>query len=225
MNIDHIPTGITALDEALNGFGPAELTIIAGRAAIGKSYMMIAMIRNIIQNNRCPIALFSLEMSVEALVRRKIPQTDLIHIDDTPQLSIAELRTRCIQLKHEKSIQAIFIDYIQLLNVDNEADKQRTKSQQTELIVKFLKALAEELTLPIIVLSQLGRNIDAEQIRPSLDDFREAAETIKNTADKILFIYRPQYYEITDNKDDSAEIIIAKCADSAVDSVTISFEY
>ena len=236
---EYITTGFPTLDEAIGGFRPAELTIIGGRPAMGKSSMMISMARNMANHHKISSVVFSLEMPVEAMVRRmikdmqepytEIPWLNLIYIDDTPSLSITALREKCLQLKAEKNIQVVFIDYLQLLALDDGMDKTLSETARMEQLLKSLKTIARELELPVVVFSQLKRSRDIGPKQPTFENFRESAPVVRQLADKILFIYRPEYYYVGgDDNDNSikghAEIIIAKCACCAVDSIALRFD-
>ena len=236
---EYITTGFPTLDEAIGGFHPAELTIIGGRPAMGKSSMMISMVLNMAKHNKISSVVFSLEMPSEAMVRRMIkdmqnpyaemPWLNLIYIDDTPSLSITALREKCLQLKNEENIQAVFIDYLQLLTLDDNAKNKPSETARMEQLLKSLKAIAQELELPVIVFSQLNHSEDTGTKRPTLANFMESASVVRQLADKILFIYRPEYYYVGDDNNDNslkgyAEIIIAKCADCAVDSIALRFD-
>ena len=235
---EYITTGFATLDEAIGGFRPAELTIIGGRPAMGKSSMMISMMLNMANHHKISLAVFSLEMPVKKMVRRMIkgmqepyaemPWLNLIYIDDTPSLSITALREKCLRLKAEKNIQVVFIDYLQLLTLDN-ADNKLSETARMEQLLKSLKAIARELELPIVVFSQLNHSRDVGPKQPTLENFRESASVVRQLADKILFIYRPGYYYVGDDDNNNsikghAEIIIAKCADCAVDSIALRFD-
>ena len=236
---EYITTGFPTLDEAIGGFRPAELTIIGGRPAMGKSAMMISMMLNMANHHKISSAVFSLEMPIEKMVRRMIkdmqepyaemPWLNLIYIDDTPSLSIADLREKCLQLKTEKNIQVVFIDYLQLLTLDDGTDNTLSETARMEQLLKSLKAIAWELKLPVVVFSQLERSADITRKRPSLENFRESASVVRQLADKILFIYRPEYYHVGDDDNDNSlkgrsEIIIAKCAGCAVDWIALRFD-
>lgn len=233
---EYITTGFSTLDEAIGGFRPAELTIIGGRPAMGKSAMMISMMLNMANHHKISSAVFSLEMPVEAMVRRMIKdmqdpyaETPDFFLDDTPSLSITALREKCLQLKAEKNIQAVFIDCLQLLTLDDGTDKTLSETARMEQLLKSLKAIAQEVELPVVVFSQLNRSRDIGPKQPTLENFRESASVVRQLADNILFIYRPEYYYVGDDDNDNsikgrAEIIIAKCAGCAVDSIALRFD-
>ena len=236
---EYIITGFPTLDEAIGGFRPAELTIIGGRPAMGKSSMMISMMLNMANHHKISSVVFSLGMPVEAMARRMIkgmqepyaemPWLNLIYINDTPSLSITALREKCLQFKAEQNIQVVFIDYLQLLTLDDGTDKTLSETARMEQRLKSLKAIARELELPVVVSSQLERSRDIGPKQPTLENFRESASVVRQLADKILLIYRPEYYHVGDDDNDNsikghAEIIIAKCAGCAVDSIALRFD-
>ena len=254
-----IPTGYSRLDDLTSGWQKSDLVIIAGRPAMGKTAFALSMAKNIAIDYNKPIAFFSLEMSGVQLANRllsnvcelegnKILNGNLnredwnrfdkqitflmnapIYIDDTPGLSIFELRTKARRLVREHNIELIMIDYLQLMN----ASGMRFNSRQEEvsIISRSLKGLAKELNIPIIALSQLNRGVEGregvEGKRPLLSDLRESG-AIEQDADMVLFVHRPEYYhlEYGPNGEDyrgMAEIIIAKHRKGATDIILLKF--
>lgn len=241
-----IPTGFNQLDKLTMGWQNSDLVIIAARPAMGKTAFVLSMAKNIAINYDKPVAVFSLEMSNVQLVNRLIVNVcqikgesiksgrltddewdrldskikDLydapIYVDDTPSLSVFELRTKARRLVREHDIKLLIIDYLQLMNASGMSFGSR--EQEVSMISRSLKGLAKELNIPIIALSQLNRGVESRQgnegKRPQLADLRESG-AIEQDADIVCFIHRPEYYRITE--DDSgnsligvAEIIIAK---------------
>ena len=254
-----IPTGFTDLDDITSGWQPSDLIILAGRPAMGKTSFALSLAKNIAVDYRNPIAFFSLEMNNVQLVNRLISNTceisghkilngqlnpaewerldknlrkltgAPIYVDDTPGLSVFELRTKARRLVREKGIKIIMIDYLQLMN----AAGMRFNNRQEEVstISRSLKGLAKELDIPIIALSQLSRNVEnregLEGKRPQLSDLRESG-AIEQDADMVLFVHRPEYYHIyQDEKGNDlhgmAQIIIAKHRKGATGDVLLSF--
>ena len=254
-----VPTGFEGLDEKTSGWQASDLVIIAGRPAMGKTSFALSLAKNIAVDYKVPIAFFSLEMNNVQLVNRLISNVceisgskmlngqlaedewsrldnklRLLHgaplyIDDTPGLSIFELRTKARRLVREKGVKIIMIDYLQLMN----ANGMRFGSRQEEVskISQSLKGLAKELDIPILALSQLNRTVEnregLEGKRPQLSDLRESG-AIEQDADMVLFVHRPEYYHIyADEKGNDlrgmAQIIIAKHRKGATGTVTLSF--
>ncbi|MGM9796541.1 MAG: replicative DNA helicase [Parabacteroides sp.] len=255
-----IPTGFHDLDKITSGWQKSDLVIIAARPAMGKTAFVLSMAKNMAINYKIPVALFSLEMSNVQLVNRlivnvseipgdKIKRGNLekyeweqldfklkdlydaqIYVDDTPSLSVFELRTKARRLVREHNIQCIIIDYLQLMNASGMNFGSR--EQEVSTISRSLKGLAKELNIPIIALSQLNRGVEARQgiegKRPQLADLRESG-AIEQDADMVCFIHRPEYYKILeDEKGNSlvglAEIIIAKHRNGAVGDVRLRFK-
>ena len=254
-----ISTGFTQLDKITAGWQPSDLVIIAGRPAMGKTSFALSLAKNIAIDNRVPVAFFSLEMNNVQLVNRllsnvcsisgsKILSGQLdpsdwerfdnnlrkmdgapIYVDDTPGLSVFELRTKARRLVREHGIKVLMVDYLQLMN----ANGMRFNSRQEEVstISRSLKGLAKELNIPVLALSQLNRTVEQrdgiEGKRPQLSDLRESG-AIEQDADLVLFVHRPEYYRIfQDEKGNDlhgkAQIIIAKHRKGATDDVLLSF--
>ncbi len=241
-----LPTGFKELDNLTSGWQNSDLIIIAARPAMGKTALVLSMAKNIAIDFKQPIGIFSLEMSNVQLVNRlivnvcqikgesiksgrlsvdewerldknhKFLYNSPIYIDDTPSLSVFELRTKARRLVREHKVKAIIIDYLQLMNASGMNFGSR--EQEVSMISRSLKGLAKELNIPIIALSQLNRGVETrvghEGKRPQLADLRESG-AIEQDADIVCFIHRPEYYRITeDEKGNSligiAEIIVAK---------------
>ncbi|SHK74499.1 replicative DNA helicase [Xylanibacter ruminicola] len=254
-----VSTGYFKLDDITSGWQPSDLVIIAGRPAMGKTSFALSMAKNIAADLRTPMAFFSLEMSNVQLVNRLISNACEIqgskilngqlqrdewerldkninnllgaplYVDDTPGLSVFELRTKARRLVREHGIKLIMIDYLQLMN----ANGMRFSSRQEEVstISRSLKGLAKELNIPILALSQLNRGVESreglEGKRPQLSDLRESG-AIEQDADMVLFVHRPEYYHIyqDDNGRDlhgMAQIIIAKHRKGATGDVLLTF--
>ena len=254
-----VPTGYHKLDDITSGWQASDLVIIAGRPAMGKTSFALSLAKNIASDFGVPTAFFSLEMSNVQLVNRLISnvceiqgshiqsgqlQPDELdrldkrivnlhgkplYIDDTPGLSVFELRTKARRLVREHDVKIIMIDYLQLMN----ANGMRFSSRQEEVstISRSLKGLAKELNIPIIALSQLNRGVDnregLEGKRPQLSDLRESG-AIEQDADMVIFVHRPEYYRIY--QDDHgrdlhgmAQIIIAKHRKGATGDVLLTF--
>lgn len=251
-----IQSGFTELDKITFGWKKGELIVIGGRPAMGKTALAISLLRNIAILNRTPIAYFSLEMSTVQFMNRflsnvsnveinhaelysekeqallddaeKIIEDAPIFLDDTPALSIQELRTKASRLVREHQVKLIIIDYLQLMNASGMSYSNR--EEEVSVITRSLKALAMELNIPIIALSQLNRRENREGIdgkRPQLSDLRES-RTIEQDADMICFIHRPEYYRIfQDEKGNDlhgmAEIIVAKNRNGKMEDTLLKF--
>lgn len=254
-----IPTGYNKLDDMTAGWQASDLVIIAGRPAMGKTSFALSLAKNIAVDYQRPIAFFSLEMNNVQLVNRLISnvceiegkkilngqldddewkrldmnvgklQAAPIYIDDTPGMSIFELRTKARRLVREKKVEIIMIDYLQLMN----ANGARFGSRQEEVstISRSLKGLAKELDIPILALSQLNRTVEGreglEGKRPQLSDLRESG-AIEQDADMVLFVHRPEYYRIFEDEKGNdlhgkAQIIIAKHRKGGTGDVLLDF--
>lgn len=253
-----LQSGFKKLDEITSGWQNSDLVIIAARPAMGKTALVLSMARNMAVNYKFPIGLFSLEMSNVQLVNRLIVNVcqitgdkiksgklteeewirldskikDLydapIFVDDTPSLSIFELRTKARRLVREHGVKIIIIDYLQLMNASGM--NYGSREQEVSMISRSLKGLAKELNIPIIALSQLNRGVETRQgegKRPQLADLRESG-AIEQDADIVCFIHRPEYYKITEDEHGStigiAEIIISKHRNGATGIVRMKFE-
>ncbi|MCR4603202.1 MAG: replicative DNA helicase [Prevotella sp.] len=254
-----VPTGYHKLDDITSGWQASDLVIIAGRPAMGKTSFALSLAKNIAADYQVPTAFFSLEMSNVQLVNRLISNcceiqgshiqsgklqpdewerldkriTTLtgapLYVDDTPGLSVFELRTKARRLVREHGVKIIMIDYLQLMN----ANGMRFSSRQEEVstISRSLKGMAKELNIPILALSQLNRGVENREgqdgKRPQLSDLRESG-AIEQDADMVLFVHRPEYYRIfADDKGRDlhgmAQIIIAKHRKGATGDVLLTF--
>ncbi|EID34442.1 MAG: replicative DNA helicase [Prevotella sp.] len=254
-----VPSGFRKLDDITAGWQPSDLVIIAGRPAMGKTSFALSIAKNVAIDYRKPIAFFSLEMNNVQLVNRlisnvcSIPGNKIlngqltpdewerfdsnirkmqgapIYVDDTPGLSIFELRTKARRLVREHGIELLMIDYLQLMN----ANGMRFNSRQEEVstISRSLKGLAKELNIPVLALSQLSRAVEQrdgpEGKRPQLSDLRESG-AIEQDADMVLFVHRPEYYHILQDEKGNdlhgmAQIIIAKHRKGATGDVLLNF--
>ena len=255
-----LESGFTKLDKMTSGWQNSDLIIIAARPAMGKTAFVLSMAKNIAVDYRNPVALFSLEMSNVQLVNRlianvcEIPSEKIksgqlanyewqqldyklknlmdapLYVDDTPSLSVFELRTKARRLVREHGVRIIIIDYLQLMNASGMAFGSRQEEVST--ISRSLKGLAKELNIPIIALSQLNRGVESREgidgKRPQLSDLRESG-AIEQDADMVCFIHRPEYYKIyqDDRGNDlrgMAEIVIAKHRNGAVGEVLLRFK-
>ncbi|MDP2721506.1 MAG: replicative DNA helicase [Bacteroidales bacterium] len=253
-----VASGYTALDRITSGWQKSDLIILAARPSMGKTAFALNMARNVAVEFNKPVAFFSLEMSAVQLVTRlisaeselradKLKRGDLasyewqqltdkisnlvdakMFIDDTPALSIFELRAKCRRLKQQHDIQMVFIDYLQLMT--SGGDNRGNREQEISQISRSLKALAKELDIPVLALSQLSRAVEnrpGQSKRPILSDLRESG-AIEQDADLVLFIYRAEYYKIDVFEDGTptqgvSEIIIAKHRNGAVGDVKLKF--
>lgn len=236
--ITGVETGFNDLDYKTSGFHKSDLIIIAARPAMGKSAFAINIATHAAANNNVPVVIFNLEMSKEQVANRilcseamvdsnkirtgKIDDNEWvklanasgrlaeapIYIDDTPGISIMEIRARCRKLKLEKGIGLVVIDYLQL--VQGSGKKNSSREQEISEISRSLKILAKELEIPVIALSQLSRGAEKrDDKRPMLSDLRESG-AIEQDADIVMFLYRDDYYNENSEKKNIAEIILAK---------------
>ncbi len=256
-----LQTGYHKLDQLTSGWQRSDLIIIAARPAMGKTAFVLSMAKNMAVNYNIPVAIFSLEMSNLQLVNRLISNvcelesqkiksgqlTSLewdqlmsrvkhlysapMYIDDTPSLSIFELRTKARRLVREHNVEIIIIDYLQLMNASGM--KFGSREQEVSMISRSLKQLAKELNIPIIALSQLNRSVESRQTgdgkRPQLSDLRESG-AIEQDADIVCFIHRPEYYTKSDQDASGndirglAEFIVAKHRSGSVDDIKMRFK-
>lgn len=251
-----IPSGYTQLDRLTAGWQKTELVIIAGRPGMGKTAFVTNILRNAGVDFQIPVAIFSLEMSDLQLEQRMISAESeidiekIIHatyedyeltaishktsrlagapifIDDTPALSTLELRAKCRRLKAEHKVQLFVVDYLQLMRGDPDAGN---REQEISSISRALKAIAKDLDVPVLGLSQLSRGVETRggDKRPQLSDLRESG-AIEQDADKVIFLYRPEYYKITVYEDGLStqgvmEVIVAKNRNGRCDTVKVKF--
>ncbi len=252
------PSGFPSLDRITGGFHNTELIIIAARPGMGKTAFVVSALRNAAIDFHLPAALFSLEMSAQQVMLRLISAeaeidsqklrkgeldesewaalhsrlnnlaTAPIYIDDTPALSILELRTKARRLKAFHNIKLLIVDYLQLMTA-GAAKGGINREQEIAMISRSLKTLAKELNIPVIALSQLSRSVETRggDKRPQLSDLRESG-SIEQDADVVMFLYRPEYYDIThtetgESTAGTAEVIIAKNRSGSIDNVNLKF--
>ena len=238
--ITGVPSGFIDLDTITSGWQPSDLVIVAGRPSMGKTAFVLSLIRNASIDHNLPMGIFSLEMSSLQLVNRLISseaeldsdkirkgnlkdyewqqllhKTDLlqkapIFIDDTPALSILELRAKARRLKSQHDIQCIIVDYLQLMTSEY-GKTSGNREQEIASISRSLKAVAKELNIPVIALSQLSRAVETRggDKRPVLSDLRESG-SIEQDADMVMFIYRAEKYDITEDEDGESTIGVAE---------------
>jgi replicative DNA helicase len=249
-NITGIPSFFADLDSMTSGWQPSDLIILAARPAMGKTSFGLNMAQNAALKAKKPVAVFSLEMSKEQLVQRIMSSEAMIdqpklrtgrlmdeewvrltkasqplsmaelYIDDTPAISVLELRAKARRLKAEKGLSLIVIDYLQLMQVGKRSEN---RQQEISEISRSLKALARELNVPIIALSQLSRAVEqSPDKRPSLSHLRESG-ALEQDADLVMFIYREDYYIQESEKPGIAEIIIAKHRNGPTGTVELGF--
>ena len=255
-----VPSGFSRLDRVTSGWQKSDLIIVAARPGMGKTALSLSMARNMAITHKIPVAFFSLEMSAIQLITRLISaetglKSDLLRtgklaehewqqlneqitglesaplfIDDTPSLTIFELRAKARRLVSSNDIKVIIIDYLQLMNLGS-STKTGNREQEISIISRNLKALAKELNIPVIALSQLSRAVETRSgsKRPILSDLRESG-AIEQDADIVSFIYRPEYYgmeswddELQTPSQGQAELIVAKHRNGALGNVRLKF--
>lgn len=253
-----IGSGFTKIDTLTNGWQNSDLIIIGARPAMGKSALVLKFARNAAVDFNKSVVVFSLEMSKKQLQYRLISdETDIpltailkrqlsdydktrlnttlkklkaspMFIDDTPGLSTQHFRSKCIKLKKKHDIQLIIIDYLQLMTLTGA--KNGNREQEISKISACLKSVAKELNVPVIALSQLGRAVESRpgmSKRPMLSDLRESG-SIEQDADQVFFLYRPEYYDITEDADGNSvlelcEFICAKFRNGQTDTIKLRF--
>jgi len=254
-----VATGFTRLDELTSGWQPSDLVILAARPGMGKTAFVMSMAKNMAIDFGTPAAIFSLEMSSVQLITRMISsETGIssgklrkgnlepheweqlnvkvknlskapIFIDDTPSLSIFDLRAKARRLASQHGIKIIIIDYLQLMTAGSSSNGNREEEIST--ISRNLKALAKELSIPVIALSQLSRAVETRggSKRPLLSDLRESG-AIEQDADIVSFIFRPEYYGLTEWDDEErtpcegqAEFIVAKHRNGGLENIRLKF--
>lgn len=257
-SLSGIPSGFTKLDRMTSGWQKSDLVIVAARPSMGKTAFVLSMTRNMAVEHNKAVALFSLEMSSLQLVNRLIvAETELpsdrirngrladyeweqldykikklidapIYIDDTPAISVFELRAKCRRLKRQYEIDIIIIDYLQLMT--GTADTKGNREQEVSTISRALKGIAKELNVPVIALSQLNRSVEIRSgnKRPQLSDLRESG-AIEQDADMVAFIHRPEKYGFLEDEEGNslrglAEIILAKHRNGAIGDIMLRFK-
>ncbi len=257
-HLSGVPSGFTKLDRLTSGWQRSDLIIVAARPSMGKTAFALTMARNIAVEHNRPIAFFSLEMSSIQLVNRLIvSETELpsdrirngrleeyewkqldykiknlveapVFIDDTPAISIFELRAKCRRLKIQHQIEAVFVDYLQLMS--GTGDNRGSREQEVSTISRSLKSIAKELDIPVIALSQLNRSVELRSgnKRPQLSDLRESG-AIEQDADLVIFIHRPEKYDIYEDEQGNslvgiAEITLAKHRNGPIGDIQLKFK-
>jgi replicative DNA helicase len=256
-SITGVPSGFGDLDEITSGFQPSDLVIVAARPAMGKTAFCLGLAQHAAIEHNIPIALFSLEMSKESLVQRLLTSearidaqrlrkgllrdddfprlaraagilsSAPIYIDDSAGISLLEMRSRARRLKVDSGVGMIIVDYLQLIQGPARSEN---RQQEISQISRSLKALAKELSVPVIALSQLSRAPEqrtGESKRPQLSDLRESG-AIEQDADLVMFIYRPEVYEGLTDKDGNSlegrsEIIVGKQRNGPTGTVNLYF--
>ena len=249
-NVTGIPTGFIDLDYKTAGFQPSDLILVAARPSMGKTALVLNIAQHMAFREDVTVAVFSLEMSKEQLVNRLlslesrvdsqsirtgnltdedwskllegagvIGKSHLI-IDDTPGISVTELRSKCRKFKMEHNLGIIIIDYLQLMTGSKHSE---SRQQEISDISRSLKAVARELNVPVVALSQLSRAVEQRpDHRPMLSDLRESG-AIEQDADVVMFIYRDDYYNKDTAKPNVAEIIIAKQRNGAIGTIELAW--
>ena len=247
-----VTTGFSDLDKMTNGWQKSDLIIIAARPGMGKTAFTLSLAANAAAAN-IGVGVFSLEMADTQLVQRLISMESMVEasklregrlnqdefqrlhqavetlsqkpifIDDTPAINIFELRAKCRRLKQNHNIGLVVIDYLQLMSA-GDSSKRGNREQEISSISRALKGMAKELSLPVIALSQLSRAVETRggNKRPQLSDLRESG-AIEQDADIVTFIYRPDYYDLEEVQDNTAEIILSKHRNGALGSVNLRF--
>lgn len=256
-HLSGLPSGFVHLDRLTAGWQKSDLIIIAARPAMGKTAFVLSMTRNIAVDHRRPVAVFSLEMSavqlatrllsseseieadkikkgnlqphewIQLQVKRTALETAPIYIDDSAGINIFDLRAKCRRLKAQHNIELVIVDYLQLMSAGGE--KSGNREQEISMISRALKGLAKELNIPVIVLSQLSRQVETRggDKRPQLSDLRESG-AIEQDADMVCFLYRPEYYKIeVDAEGNStqgmAKVIVAKHRNGGLEDINLKF--
>ncbi|MEZ4555500.1 MAG: replicative DNA helicase [Caldilineaceae bacterium] len=248
-----VPTGFAFLDKMLGGFQKSDLVILAARPGMGKTSLAISVAQNAARSYDARVAVFSLEMSNEQLVQRLLSMetgidshrlrlgdiyeeewpilleaanglaTTNIFIDDTPAASVTEIRTKSRRLYAEHGLDLVIIDYMQLMTGQG-GGRNENRQQEISFISRSLKGLARELNVPVIALSQLSRAVESRSDkRPMLSDLRESG-SIEQDADVVLFIYREDYYVPDTDRQNVADVIVAKHRHGSTGSVALYFK-
>jgi len=248
-----VRTGFRELDQMIGGLEPGSLTIIAARPSMGKTSLALTIAQNAALKEKVPVGIFSLEMPAIQLVTRiitaearidmnrlrqgQLSERDFqrlvdvagriseapIYIDDTPDLTLLELRARARRLASQYKLGLIIVDYLQLMSGAAGSVKSENRQQEIAAISRGLKSLARELDLPVVALSQLSRAVESRpNKRPMLSDLRESG-SIEQDADLVLFIYRDEYYNPHSEKAGIAEIIVGKQRNGPTGTVELQF--
>jgi len=252
--ITGLSTGFKDLDRLTAGLQPSDLILIAARPSMGKTAFVLNIARNVAVRDKRPVAFFSLEMSKEQLVQRllcseapidaqRLRIGDLkdddwkrlvqaaeklssapLYIDDTPGITVAEMRAKARRLKVEHNLGLVVIDYLQLMSGQSGSGRSENRQQEISEISRSLKSLARELSVPVIALSQLSRGVESRQSKkPMLSDLRESG-SLEQDADIVAFLYREDYYNPETESKNLAEVIIAKHRNGPVDTIVLNFQ-
>ena len=248
--ITGVPTGWRDFDELTSGLQPADLVVIAGRPSMGKTSMVLNIVEHAAIRDRLSVAVFSMEMPGEQLAMRLLSSLGHIDqhrirtgrltdddwprltsavqmlndtrmfIDDSPALTPGEIRARCRRIAREHKLDMVVVDYLQLMQVAGTKENRATEISE---ISRSLKALAKELHVPVVALSQLNRSLESRtDKRPVMSDLRESG-AIEQDADVIVFIYRDEVYNPDSDQKGIAEIIIAKQRNGPIGTVRLTF--
>lgn len=251
-SITGIRTGFNDLDYLLSGLQNSDLILIAARPSMGKTAFALNIAEYIAVRQNIPAVLFSVEMSKEQLINRLLAQDAMINsqsirtgkmadsewsklvesadnisnsgliIDDTPAITISEIRSKCRKYKLEKDIKVILVDYLQIIRTNGRYD---SRQQEISEISRTLKAIARELDVPVIALSQLSRAVEARNTngnRPMLSDLRESG-AIEQDADVVMFLYREDYYNKDTERKNISEVIVAKHRNGPIGTIELSW--
>ncbi len=248
-----VPTGFTLLDRMLGGLQKSDLIILAGRPGMGKTSLALSIAQNAAKRHGARVAIFSLEMSAEQLVQRLLSVESAIDsyrlrlgqiheeewpilleaantlantrifIDDTPGATVTEIRTKARRLYAEHGLDLILIDYMQLMSGGRAVGRGENRQQEISYISRSLKELARELNVPVVAISQLSRAVESRSDkRPMLSDLRESG-SIEQDADVVLFVYREDYYDEETDRQNIADIIVAKHRHGSTGTVSLYF--
>jgi replicative DNA helicase len=251
IKVTGIPSGFTDLDDLTSGFQRSDLIIVAARPSVGKTAFALNVAQNAGFVQPEPVAIFSLEMGAAQLVQRMISANGCINatslrngemmakdwenltlsigslsncnilIDDSPTITVNEIRAKCRKLKRERGLSMILIDYIQLISGSGKGKENR--QQEVSEISRKLKHLARELDVPVVALSQLSRGVEQRQDkRPMMSDLRESG-SLEQDADIVAFLYRDDYYNRESERKNIIEVIVAKQRNGPVGTVELAF--
>jgi len=253
-----LDSGYPVLDQLLNGFQKTDLIIIGARPGMGKTAFIMQSAKEIAKR-KVPVGIFSLEMSANQLVERlAVGESEIdsdvvkkgkmqpyefqryiaalgdisglpLYIDDTPFMTIVELRARCMRMKTKYGVQMIIVDYLQLIKGVNEFGNKMNRDQEIGVISRTLKGIAKELEIPVVALAQLSRGVETRGglKKPGLSDLRESG-SIEQDADVVMFLYRPEYYKITTDEDGFSthglcEVLVEKHRNGSTGKVNVKF--